>query len=161
MVTIDPDATLVDTCGPHKEGSTFTYRGETGLSPLIGVCGETGDVLALRARGGNANPGRDNAGFIRECVAAIPAAVREEKNLWVRVDSAGYQHDVFNTCDALGAAFTVTAPQRSNVRATILALAADGACGARRSTRKPRKGPRSPGRSSRSVTRPRPGGCCA
>jgi hypothetical protein len=110
VVTIDPDATLVDTYGPNKEGSTFTYRGEVGLSPLVGVCGETGDVLALRARGGNAHPGRDNAGFIRECVAAIPAAVRATKNLWVRIDSAGYQHDVFAACEALGAVFSVTAP---------------------------------------------------
>ena len=99
VVTIDPDATLVDTYGPGKEGSTFTYRGEVGLSPLIGVCGETGDVLALRARGGNAHPGRAIAGFIRECAAAIPAAVRAEKNLWVRIDSAGYQHDVFAACE--------------------------------------------------------------
>lgn len=125
VVTIDPDATLVDTYGPGKEGSTFTYRGEVGLSPLIGVCGETGDVLALRARGGNAHPGRANAGFIRECVAAIPAAVRRSKNLWVRVDSAGYQHDVFATCESLGAAFSVTAPNKSNVRAAVIALATD------------------------------------
>ncbi len=125
VVTIDPDATLVDTYGPGKEGSTFTYRGEVGLSPLIGVCGETGDVLAIRARGGNAHPGRANAGFIRECVAAIPAAVRERVNLWVRVDSAGFQHDVFAAAEALGAVFTVTAPQRSNVRAAIVALATD------------------------------------
>lgn len=125
VVTIDPDATLVDTYGRGKEGSTFTYRGEVGLSPLIGVCGETGDVLAIRARGGNAHPGRANAGFIRECVAAIPAAVRERVNLWVRVDSAGFQHDVFAAAEALGAVFTVTAPQRSNVRAAIVALATD------------------------------------
>lgn len=123
VVTIDPDATLVDTHGPGKEGSRFTYRGEVGLSPLIGVCGETGDVLALRARGGNAHPGRANAGFIRECVAAIPASVRSEKNLWVRIDSAGYQSDVFTVCEALGAVFSITAPQRSNIRATVLALA--------------------------------------
>lgn len=125
VVTIDADATLVDTYGPNKQGSTFTYRGEVGLSPLIGVCGETGDVLAVRARGGNAHPGRANAGFIRECVAAIPAAVRDTKNLWVRIDSAGYQHDVFAVCDALGAVFSVTAPNKSNVRNTVLALAAD------------------------------------
>jgi hypothetical protein len=125
VVTIDPDATLVDTYGRGKEGSTFTYRGEVGLSPLIGVCGETGDVLAIRARGGNAHPGRANAGFIRECVAAIPGAVRERVNLWVRVDSAGFQHDVFAAAEALGAVFTVTAPQRSNVRAAIVALATD------------------------------------
>jgi len=125
LVTIDPDATLVDTYGPGKEGSTFTYRHETGLSPMLGVCGETGDVLAVRARGGNASPGRAIAGFIRECVAAIPAPVRDRSNLWVRVDSAGFQHDVFATCEALGAVFTVTAPQRANVREAITAVAAD------------------------------------
>ena len=127
VVTIDPDATLVDTYGPGKEGSRFTYRGEVGLSPLIGVCGETGDVLALRARGGNAHPGRALAGFIRECAAAIPAAVRAEKNLWVRIDSAGYQHEVFAACEALGAVFSITAPNKANVRAAVLGLAADPA----------------------------------
>jgi len=127
LVTIDPDATLVDTYGPGKEGSTFTYRGETGLSPLIGVCGETGDVLAVRARGGNAHPGRAIAGFIRECAAAIPAAVRETANLWVRIDSAGYQHEVFRAVEALGGVFTITAPQRSNIRDAVRALAADPA----------------------------------
>jgi hypothetical protein len=123
MVTVDPDATLVDTYGPDKEGSKFSYRGEVGLSPLIGVCGETGDVLAIRARSGNAHPGRDNAGFIRECVSAIPGPVRETTNLWVRVDSAGYQHAVFDTVEALGGVFSVTAPQRSNVKAKVRALA--------------------------------------
>ncbi len=102
MVTVDPDATLVGTYGPGKEGSKFSYRGEVGLSPLIGVCGETGDVLAIRARGGNAHPGRANAEFIRECVSAIPAPVKETTNLWVRIDSAGYQHNVFNTVEELG-----------------------------------------------------------
>jgi hypothetical protein len=33
VITIDPDATLVDTYGPGKEGSTFTYRGEVGACP--------------------------------------------------------------------------------------------------------------------------------
>ena len=123
MVTIDPDATLVDTYGAGKEGSTFTYRGEVGLSPLIGVCGETGDVLALR-RGATLT--RSGAGRVHpQCAAAIPAAVRTTKNLWVRIDSAGYQHDVFAACEALGAVFSITAPQRSNVRAAVLALAAD------------------------------------
>jgi len=125
MVTIDPDATLVDTYGPAKQASKFTYRGEVGLSPLLGVCGETGDVLAVRARGGNAHPGRALAGFIRECVAAVPAPVRDTKNLWVRIDSAGYQRNVFATCDDLGAVFSVTAPRQSNVKAAVAALAGD------------------------------------
>lgn len=122
-ITIDPDATIVDTHGPGKQGSGFTYRGEVGLSPLIGVCGETGDVLALRARGGNAHPGRDLAGFIRECACAIPADVRQGRELWVRIDSAGYQHDTVVACDKLGAVFSITAPARSNVHTAVRALA--------------------------------------
>ncbi|MFN0088749.1 MAG: transposase [Acidimicrobiales bacterium] len=81
----------------------------------------------MRARGGNAHPGRALAGFIRECAAAIPAAVRDAKNLWVRIDSAGYQHDVFAACESLGAVFSITAPQRSNVRTAVLELAGDPA----------------------------------
>src|SRR3546814_8805585 len=127
VVTIDADATLVDTYGPGKEGSTFTYRGEIGLSPLIGVCGETGDVLAIRARGGNAHPGRANGGFGRECVAAIPAAVRGRTNTWSRIDSAGYQLHVFRTCEPRDAAFSVTAPANAKVRAARPALAAEPA----------------------------------
>ena len=123
MVTIDPDATSVATYGLGKEGSTFSYKGQTSLSPLLGVCGETGDVLALRARAGNAAPGRAMGSFVRECYQAIPAPVREASNLWVRIDSAGYQLDVIDTCITLGAAFTITAPQRTNVKAAIEALA--------------------------------------
>jgi hypothetical protein len=75
-LTIDVDATFVGTYGPTKEGSAFSYLHEVGLSPLVGVCGETGDVLALRARGGNANAGRALGSFVDECVAAIPRSAR-------------------------------------------------------------------------------------
>lgn len=127
VITIDPDATLVSTYGPGKQGSTFTYKGEVGMSPLVGVCGETGDVLAVRARGGNAHPGRGLGGFIRECAAAIPAPVRDRVNLWVRVDSAGYQKKVYAAAEALGAVFTVSAPKKTNIKKAIAALVADPA----------------------------------
>lgn len=71
-LTIDPDATRVAVYGPGKEGSAFCRTGQTSLSPLVGVCGETGDVLTLRARGGSANDGRAMGSFIDECVTAIP-----------------------------------------------------------------------------------------
>ena len=62
-------------------------------------------------------------------MSAIPRPVRDRVNLWVRVDSAGYQHNVFNTAEELGAVFTVTAPQRSNVRAKVRELVTDpGTC---------------------------------
>ena len=48
ILTIDPDATYVDTYGKKKEGSRFSYKGEVQMSPLVGVVGETGDVLCIR-----------------------------------------------------------------------------------------------------------------
>lgn len=51
---------------------------------MIGVCGETGDVLAIRTRADSVHPGRRaTGGFIRERTAASAAAVRERSNLWV------------------------------------------------------------------------------
>jgi hypothetical protein len=76
ILTIDPDATYIGTYGRPKEGSAFSYKGEVQMSPLVGVVGETGDVLALRARGANAHPTKKLAGFTDECVAAIPKGIR-------------------------------------------------------------------------------------
>jgi hypothetical protein len=127
LLTIDPDATWVATYGPGKEGSTFSYAHEVSLSPMVGVCGETGDVLALRARGGNANPGRGLGSFIDECVSAIPAQVRGDYQLWVRVDSAGYRADVVEAACRHGAVFSITVRNYERVRAAVEALAADPA----------------------------------
>jgi hypothetical protein len=123
ILTIDPDATRVATYGPGKHGSGFDRTGQTGLSPLVGVCGETGDVLAVRARGGGANDGRAMGRFIGECVGAIPAGARRGRRLWIRVDSAGYQHAVAAAADRHHAYFTVTARQLTNVTTAIHELA--------------------------------------
>lgn len=128
VLTIDPDATLVETYGLGKEGSTFSHKhGEVGLHPLVGVFGETGEVCAVRNRAGNAHAGRALGSFIDECVAAIPAECRGDYQLWVRSDSAGYTDDVVTACQRHGAWFSVTAKNFSNVRAAIEALAADPA----------------------------------
>ena len=85
LITIDPDATRVATYRAGKQGSAFDRTGQTGLSPLVGICGDTGDVLAVRARGGAANDGRAMGRFIGECVGAVPAAARRGRKLWIRV----------------------------------------------------------------------------
>lgn len=94
---------------------------------MLGVCGETGDVLALRARGGNANPGRAMGSFIDECVSAIPARRRDDYQLWVRVDSAGYRADVVEAAERHGAVFTITTRRYKNVAGAIAALASEAA----------------------------------
>lgn len=124
-LTIDPDATYIDTYGKLKEGSTFSYKHQVQMSPLVGVVGETGDVVALRARGGNASPRKKLASFVDECVAAIPAEARGRYQLWLRVDSAGYSRQVIDTAVAHQATFSVTCVQDKRVRQAIEAVAAD------------------------------------
>jgi hypothetical protein len=125
LLTIDPDATYTDTYGKQKEGSRFSYKGTVQMSPLVGVVGETGDVLAIRARGGNASPRRKLASFIDECVAAIPAEARPNYQLWIRIDSAGFSSSVVDTATRHSAAFSITCVQNKSVRRAIEALAGD------------------------------------
>jgi hypothetical protein len=125
LLTIDPDATYVDTYGPGKEGSRFSYKGEVQMSPLVGVLGETGDVLALRARSGNASPRKKLASFVDECVRAIPEPWRSSRQLWIRIDSAGFSNTVVERCIAHNAAFSITCIQGKKVREAIYALASD------------------------------------
>ena len=124
-LTIDPDATRVPVYGPGKEGSAFSRTGQTALSPLVGVLGETGDVLAIRARGGAANDGRAMGSFIDECVTAVPAGARDRYRLWIRVDSAGYQDQVIEAAERHDADYTVTVKNYAHVSAAVHALAAD------------------------------------
>jgi hypothetical protein len=122
LITIDPDATYVDTYGPGKESSSFSYKGEVKMSPLVGVVGETGNVLAVRARGGKASPRRKLASFVDECVSAIPGPWRSSRQLWIRIDSAGYSRAVIDAAISHNAAFSITCVKDEKVRETIYAL---------------------------------------
>jgi hypothetical protein len=125
ILTIDPDATWISTYGKQKEGSTFSYKHQVGMSPMVGICAETGDVLGLRGRAGNANAGRAMGSFIDECTSAIPAARRPDYQLWMRVDSAGYAEEVVAAASRHSAAFTITAKQNTRVLREIHGLASD------------------------------------
>ncbi len=119
---VDPDATWTDTYGELREGSKFSYTAEVQLSPLVGVVGETGDVLAIRARGEGASPRRKLASLIDDCVAAIPKEARPRCELWIRIDSAGFSKDAVDACVCHEATVTITAEQHSAVRGAIAAL---------------------------------------
>ena len=95
------------------------------MSPLVGVIGETGDVLALRGRGATASPKRNLASFVTACVAAIPKDALHNYTLWLRIDSAGFTKSVVDTCLRHKPTFTITAEQNVAVRKAIEALAMD------------------------------------
>lgn len=124
LLTIDVDPTMVPTYGSTKEGTAFSYTGQVGLAPMLGVLAETGDVLAVRARGPRAGM-RGLASFLDECICALPDEVRATRQLWFRADSQAFSLALVRAARRHDACFTVTARQVPNVVARITELQGD------------------------------------
>ncbi|MGH9125797.1 MAG: transposase, partial [Acidimicrobiales bacterium] len=73
-LTIDVDSTICEVYGTKKQGARFGYTKVRGLHPLVAAAAGTGDVLGIRARGGNAHTARGAAGFLVEVFNTTRAA---------------------------------------------------------------------------------------
>jgi len=82
----------------EKKSACFTYKGEQGYMPMIGHLAEAGVVIHDEFRDGNIAPASRNLEFIQACETRLPKGHRIAH---VRLDSAGYQADIFNYCEKL------------------------------------------------------------
>jgi len=88
-IVLDVDASLVESHS-DKEGAAGTYKKHVyGLHPIIVSCANTGEILAVLLRPGNAgsNTAADHVTVLSEAVAQLPAAYR--KKIIFRADGAG------------------------------------------------------------------------
>ncbi len=99
--TLDGDASQIVA---EKEAAQFTYKGEQGYMPMIGHLAEAGVVIHDDFREGNIAPATGNLEFIKACEARMP---RGHAIANVRLDSAGYQADIFNYCEDTGKTFAI------------------------------------------------------
>ncbi len=99
--TLDGDASQIVA---EKEAAHFTYQGEPGYRPMIGHLAEAGVVIHEEFREGHIAPATQNLEFIQACEARLPKGHRIAH---VRLDSAGYQADVFNYCEDTGKTFAI------------------------------------------------------
>ncbi len=99
--TLDADASQIVA---EKEAAHFTYKGEQGDLPMIGHLAEAGVVIHDDFREGHIAPATQNLEFIQACEARLPQGHRIAH---VRLDSAGYQADVFNHCEDTGKTFAI------------------------------------------------------
>lgn len=102
-LVIDVDATLV-TAHSDKEHAKPTFKKGYGFHPLCvfvdhGPTG-TGEPLAIMLRPGNAgsNKAQDHITVLRQAFRQLPGITssRPGKQVLVRVDGAGYSHDLLN-----------------------------------------------------------------
>jgi hypothetical protein len=90
--TLDIDATLAETT---KKEALFCYDGYRAYQPITTYWAETGLALVSEFRDGNVPAGHEILRILKESLAALPVGVERMR---VRMDSAGYQHDVLKFC---------------------------------------------------------------
>jgi len=101
--TIDIDATGIHA---EKESAKMTYKGYPGYMPMVGHLAENGLVIGDEFRQGNNAPAARNLEFIKYCEQQLP---RNKHVKAVRADSASYQADIINYCNANGISFAIGA----------------------------------------------------
>jgi DDE family transposase len=102
VICIRIDATLV-TAHSDKECAAGNFKGGWGFHPLLAWCDNTGELLAIIARSGNAgsNTAADHIAIIDAAIAAIPERFRHR--LLITIDGAGSSHDVLDHIAVLNA----------------------------------------------------------
>jgi hypothetical protein len=102
VICIRIDATLINSYS-DKECAAGNFKGGWGFHPLTAWCDNTGELLAIIARSGNAgsNTASDHIAIIDAAIAAIPA--KHRRRLLITIDGAGSSHDVLDHITALGA----------------------------------------------------------
>jgi hypothetical protein len=114
-LTLDIDTTLI---ASDKGDAEVCYEGFRAYNPLVGICVDLGLFVAARFQQGNVSPQSDLHSFIEQCTTVLPYRIGT-----VRVDSAGYNHDVMNFCSQHQLRFTITADHDNAVMAAIAAIA--------------------------------------
>jgi Transposase DDE domain group 1 len=95
VVVLDVDSTIV-IAHSDKDGAAPTYKHTYGFHPILVTCDNTGELLAVRLRAGNAgaNTAADHLDVLTEAIAQVPAPHR--RDLLIRGDSAAGTHVVLD-----------------------------------------------------------------
>ena len=100
MIVIRIDASLIASHS-DKQCAAGNFKGGYGFHPLLAWCDNTGELLAVIARPGNAgsNTATDHIAIIDAAIAAIPPKWRH--NLLITIDGAGSSHAVVEHIEKL------------------------------------------------------------
>jgi Transposase DDE domain group 1 len=117
--TIDLDATLLES---QKQSARATDDGRTGYQPVVALWAEQDVILADEFRDGNVPAGTGNRRLVERAVAALPSGVDQ---VFVRADSAAYEHERLRWLEARGFGYGISADMSREPAAAIRALPDD------------------------------------
>ena len=140
VVVVDVDSTIV-LAHSDKDGAAATYKHTYGFHPILVTCDNTGELLTVKLRPGNAgaNTAADHLEVLTGAIAQIP--VPHRRHLLIRGDSAAATHKVLDWLTSLNTTrrrveysigWSIGEPERAAIAALPTtawspALAADGA----------------------------------
>ncbi|MEN3616205.1 IS1380 family transposase [Plantactinospora sp. ZYX-F-223] len=100
VVVLDVDSTIV-LAHSDKDGAAPTYKHTYGFHPILVTCDNTGEMLAIALRPGNAgaNTAVDHLDVLADAITQLPTAHR--RHLLIRGDSAAATHKVLDWLTSL------------------------------------------------------------
>lgn len=101
VVVLDVDSTIV-IAHSDKEAAAPTYKHTYGFHPILVTCDNTGELLAITLRPGNAgaNTAADHLDVLAQAIGQVPA--RHRRHLLIRGDSAAATHRVIEWLSGQG-----------------------------------------------------------
>ena len=134
LAFLDMDSTQERVYGHAKQGAAFGHtkiagkallvRGLNALAVVISTPLAAPVIAATRLRGGSANSARGAASLAAEAISTARQAGCTGQIVF-RIDSAYHNAAVLGAIRRAGACFSVTVPQRRDIRAAIAAIPED------------------------------------
>lgn len=117
-LVIDVDSFVGEVYGYGKQGAGYGYSRVYGYHPLTAVRADTGEVLHIRNRKGQANTQRGIERFVDELLARV-ARAGHDGEIVVRADSGFENHRLMRTLDARGVQFSIAVKNTPQVKTLI------------------------------------------
>lgn len=118
VATIDIDATIL---ASSKRAATWAYDGQRGYQPVVALWSEQDTILVDEFRDGHVSAASGNRRVIERALAALPESVDE---VYLRADSALYDHGLMVFLDQRKVGFAISVTVSGGLRRRMAALEA-------------------------------------
>jgi hypothetical protein len=116
VATIDLDATIL---ASSKRAATWAYDGRRGYQPVVALWAEQDVILCDEFRDGHVSAGSGNRRVIERALGALPESV---ETVYLRADSALYDHALMVLLDQRKVGFAISVPVSEGLRRRMAAL---------------------------------------
>ena len=123
-LVVDLDSFIGEVHGYEKQGAGFGYTRQRGYHPLIATRAETGEVLHIRLRKGQAGSPRGATRFAEELIARVTRAGAVGPKL-LRADSAFWSKTLIGRLTNAGWKYSISVRMQYWVAAAVAAIPGD------------------------------------